>query len=359
MSGLLYFSLMRNLLIFALILMAATACNNTTKPVPKQLKLEGKTMGTTYHVTYTDSAGNNYQSAIDSVLVQVNQQMSTYISTSEISLFNQVSDTISKTMVTGGFMETFDIAATIHSTTGGAFDPTVMPLVNAYGFGYEKMAQIDSSYIDSLMGFVGFDKMYQLWIVDPVTLTEKLELRKLDPRVQLDLSAIAKGYGVDVVALLLNSYGVESYMVEIGGEVRTKGINIQGKPWSIGIDSPSESNKFNHKLKAIVQLSDKAMATSGNYRNYKEQNEVKFVHTIDPKTGWPKISNTLSVSVIANDCATADGYATAFMVIGVEKGLALADSLSNLEAYFIYVDSTSTMQTAATSGFAKIVEELE
>lgn len=341
-------------------LLVATACNNTIKPAPKQLKLEGKTMGTTYHVTYTDSAGVNYQSAIDSLLVQVNKEMSTYIPTSEISTFNQLNDTITYIIPSEGFKSVLILADEINNKSHGSFDPTVMPLVNAYGFGYEKMAQVDSALVDSLMQFVGlYDHIEYLWIVDAVSFSEELNLRKLDTRTQIDLSAIAKGYGVDVVAILLDSMGVDSYMVEIGGEVRTKGLNIQGKPWSIGIDRPSEENQFNHKLQAIVKLSNKAMATSGNYRNYKEQDGVKFVHTIDPTTGWPKISNTLSVSVIADDCATADGYATAFMVMGVEKGLLLADSLKELEAYFIYVDSVGAMKSASTEGFAKIMEELE
>lgn len=360
MLSLLYFSHMKNLLTFVIMLLVATACNNMTKPVPKQFKLEGKTMGTTYHVTYTDSAGNNYQAAIDSVLVEVNQAMSTYIPTSEISRFNQLNDTTTYVNPSRGFESVLVLADDVYKKSRGAFDPTVMPLVNAYGFGYEKMAQVDSVLVDSLMQFVGLnDHISYLWAIDPVSLSKGLRIRKLDHRTQLDLSAIAKGYGVDVVAILLDSMGVESYMVEIGGEVRTKGLNIKGKPWSIGIDSPSESNQFDHKLKAIVQLSNKSMATSGNYRNYKEQNGVKFVHTIDPKTGWPKVSNTLSVSVIANDCATADGFATAIMVMGVNKGLKLAGSLPDIEAYIIYVDNNGNMQTIATRGFAEIVEELE
>lgn len=359
MSGLSYFSTMRNLLLLTLNVLIFTACNNTTKHLPKELKLEGATMGTTYHVTYIDSLGVDHQKAIDSVLVEVNQQMSTYIPASEISKFNQLTDTATWTYTVGGFMKTLDLAAQIHDKTQGAFDPTVMPLVNAYGFGYEKMAQIDSALIDSLMAFVGFEKLELLYVIDPKDLKEELGIKKHDVRTKLDLSAIAKGYGVDVVGALLESYGIGNYMVEIGGEVLTKGHNIQDKPWSIGIDKPSRSNQFDHQLQAIVKLNNKAMATSGNYRNYKDQNGVKFVHTIDPKSGWPKISNTLSVSVIADDCATADGYATAFMVMGVDKGLELAESLNELEAYFIYVDSNNTMKTAATTGFAKIVEELK
>lgn len=316
--------------------------------------LEGNTMGTTYHVTYMDSVGNSYQHEIDSILQVVNQSMSTYIPTSSISQFNNM-DSTGSVIVDAHFGKVLELAQQVYWQTEGAFNPTVMPLVNAFGFGFENLGEVDSTVIDSLRQYVAFDSIDLIFVVDPTSLTEQVRVDKVKAGVQLDFSAIAKGYGVDVVGELLESKGVKNYMVEIGGEVRCRGNNIQGNPWRIGIEKPVEGNVGDYEV--VAHLTDVSMATSGNYRNFRVDNGKKYVHTINPVTGWPEMNNTLSVSILAKDCATADAYATAGMVMGVDKAFPMLDSLEGLEAYFIYVDSTGTMQTRATDGYKAVIQD--
>lgn len=344
-------------LLFLPIIALIFACNQPAPKTIQEVKLEGNTMGTTYHITYLDSAGSNYQKEIDSVLVAVNNSMSTYIPTSLISQFNQ-RDSMRQLEVDGHFAKVYNLSRSVYFTTDGSFNPTVMPLVNLFGFGFEKMGEVDSVTVDSLLSLLQFDSIILLTVA-PETPSQKFIIFKKEPHLQLDFSAVAKGYGVDVVGLVLESKGITNYMVEIGGEVRVRGINKAGEKWRIGIDKPSESLGMGHEFEAIIQLDNESMATSGNYRNFKEKDGVKYVHTINPKTGWPEVNNTLSVSVIAKDCATADAYATAFMVMGVDSAyeIALADTL--LEAYFIYSGANGELLTKQTPGLDKKLTTLE
>ncbi len=314
-------------------------------------------MGTTFHITYLDSAGGNYQKEVDSVLIAVNNSMSTYIPTSLISQFNQ-KDSMRQQEVDYHFANVYNLSRSVYFATTGSFNPTVMPLVNLFGFGFEKMGTVDSVTVDSLLTYVQFDSVIMLTI-GAEKVGHKYIVFKSIPSVQVDFSAVAKGYGVDAVGLLLESKGIQNYMVEIGGEVRVRGINNVGEQWRIGIDKPNENLGAEHQFEAVIQLDNESMATSGNYRNYKEKDGVKYVHTINPKTGWPEINNTLSVSVIAKDCATADAYATAFMVMGVNKAyeIALADTL--LEAYFIYSGDNGELLTKQTPGLDKKLMAVE
>lgn len=345
---------MKRSLFFAFAVVLLMVSCQTEQPM-KQLKLEGPTMGTSYHITYMDSLGLDYQQQVDSVLSVVNQSMSTYIPTSLISQFNQM-DSTGSVMVDEHFGLVMELAQQVYWKSDGAFDPTVMPLVNAFGFGFENLEQVDSVLIDSLKGFVAFDSVDLIYIVDPKTLTEVVRIDKKKTGIQLDFSAIAKGYGVDAVGRLLESKGVTNYMVEIGGEVRCRGNNIQGKPWRIGVEKPVEGNAGDYEV--IANLTNISMATSGNYRNYRVSNGQKYVHTINPKTGWPEMNNTLSVSILAEDCATADAYATAGMVMGVDKAFPMISELEGVEAYFIYADSTGEMQTLATAGFKQVLTDI-
>ena len=250
--------------------------------------------------------------------------------------------------------------------TEQAFDPTVMPLVRAWGFGGEGGAFLDSAQVDSLKGLVDFLSIR----FQPITIREKFEhsniteageelkVKKTRAEVQLDFSAIAKGYGVDVTSELLEHYGVKEYMVEIGGEVYAKGVSSKGNAWRLGINTPVEDLQKQQQQKAIIKLQNEALATSGNYRNFKVVDGHKIVHTINPKTGYPEISNTLSVSVVAPKCATADAYATAFMVLGYEKGLAIAEDLEDVEALFIYSDEQGNFQTVSTAGLKEDLQVL-
>jgi thiamine biosynthesis lipoprotein len=231
-----------------------------------------------------------------------------------------------------------------------------MPLVKYWGFGPDKLIRehINQSEIDSLLNFVGFEKFN--W----TNLNGNLCVKKSFPQTSIDLNAIAPGYGVDIVAKLLQKLGAQNYMIEIGGEVIAKGYNLDNEVWKIGIDQPiSGEDLENRKLQAIVQLKDKALATSGNYRNFHNVNGEIVGHTINPNTGRPEINNLLSVTVITNDCATADGLATGFMAMGYEAASKIANDIEGVYAYFIYLDENKNIQTNYTEGFKDILVPLK
>lgn len=241
------------------------------------------------------------------------------------------------------FMEVFDKAMEVSRMSEGKFDITVSPLINAWGFGFKNMDSITPEIIDSLKEFVGYDK---------IRIDSEGNVIKSDPRVQLNTSAISKGYSCDLVARLFDSYGIENYMVEIGGEVVAKGVNDKGVCWRIGLDKPVDDNTgMQHELQTILSLCDKSLATSGNYRNYYLKNGKKYAHTIDPQTGYPSEQNILGATVIAEDCMTADAYATAFMASGLEKSKEIAQKIPGLHYYFIYVKPDSTLDVAYSKGF--------
>lgn len=283
--------------------------------------------------------------------------MSTYIPTSLISQFNQ-RDSMRQLEVDEHFANVYNLSRDVYFATAGSFNPTVMPLVNLFGFGFEKMGEVDSMKVDSLKNYLAFDSVILLTI-GTENVGKKYIVFKQIANVQLDFSAVAKGYGVDVVGLLLEGKGVKNYMVEIGGEVRVRGINKSNELWRIGIDKPREDLGGGHEFEAIAQLDNESMATSGNYRNFKEKDGVKYVHTINPKTGWPEVNNTLSVSVIAKDCATADAYATAFMVMGVDSAFKVAAGNPELEAYFIYSDTNGNLLTKQTKALDNKLTEVK
>jgi thiamine biosynthesis lipoprotein len=234
----------------------------------------------------------------------------------------------------------------ISKLTDGAFDLTVAPVVNAWGFGFDESKKADSALIDSLMHFVGYEK---------VVLKNKKIIKQFTGTM-LDASAVAKGQGVDVAANYLEKQGIQNYMVEIGGEVRVKGINASGSLWKIGIDKPIEDpTASNRELQDVILLTNKSMATSGNYRQFYEKDGVIYSHTINPKTGYPARNSLLSTSVIADDCMTADAFATAFMVMGIDKSIALSKELDYLDVYFIYADSLNTLQVYASEPFKNLI----
>ena len=241
------------------------------------------------------------------------------------------------------FMEVFNKATEVSRMTEGKFDITASPLIDAWGFGFRNMESITPEIIDSLKEFVGYDK---IWIDSDGNVV------KSDPRVQLNTSAISKGYSCDLVAQLLDSYGVENYMIEIGGEIVTKGLNDKGVCWRIGVDKPiDDSTGMQHELQTILSLCDKSLATSGNYRNFYVKEGKKYAHTIDPQTGYPSEQDILGATVIAEDCMTADAYATAFMASGLEKSREIARKIPGLHYYFIYVKPDSTLDIAYSEGF--------
>lgn len=304
---------------------------------PQSIKLSGAVFGTSYNIQYFDKANNNYQKQIDSLFDEVNQSMSTYIPTSKISRINKGENV----EVDHHFKTVFRAAKYIYRKTEGAFDPTIGAVVNAWDFGPEgAIEKVDSIAIDSLMKHVGFNRM---------GLKNNKIVKKNNS--YLDLNAIAKGYGVDVISKFLENKGVKDYLVEIGGEIRTKGINVEKNlAWTIGIDDPNFNGEQSYSK--ILALKDEAMATSGTYRKFKtDEDGNRYAHIIDTKTGYPTKTNILSVSVIANDCVTADGYATAFQAMGIEKVKDFLKRHPELKVYFIYEDEDNVVKTLNLNEF--------
>ncbi len=307
----------------------------------KEILISGSTMGTTYNVKYIASDGADLHHEIDSLLLEVNQALSTYIPDSEISRFNRGDRIIFES----AHLPTILRASTeIYQQTGGAFNPAVMTLVNAWGFGPEGHKTPDSTTVDSLLSTVDF----------PSVKYNSVEAKKTKLGVQLDFSAIAKGYGVDVIAQYLQLVGIQNYMVDIGGEVICKGVNQQDQIWRIGINKPYEEAPLD-SWAAVVQLKDRAIATSGNYRNYYVKDGVKYAHTIDPVSGYPVQHSLLSASVFSYSCMVADAYATGFMVMGLENAIRLVEQMSNLEAVLIYNNRDGEMQTFISEGIKDFV----
>jgi thiamine biosynthesis lipoprotein len=303
---------------------------------------EGKVFGTFYHFVYDGGAGDKHDE-IKALLESFNKSLSTYDTLSTISRFNRGEKDV---VADPYFTRVFNTAAEVSEKSNGAFDMTVAPLVNAWGFGFSKMDQVTDQVIDSLKQFVG---MQYVSIKNGFVVSTKTG-------VMLDASAIAKGYGVDVVAEFLKDKGVSNYMVEIGGEVVTAGVNPKGNLWRIGIDKPVDDPMvINRELQLIIQISGKGLATSGNYRNFYVKDGKKFAHTINPKTGYPVQHSLLSASIIANDCMTADAYATACMVIGLDESMALIESLPGIEGCFIY-QTDSILEVKYTSGFGQFID---
>lgn len=306
------------------------------------VQIEGQTMGTTYHITYFDAKQRNLKDQIDSVLIVFNNSLNTYLPNSEITGFNTGRSLKFRLPF---FLPVLEKSKEITEASAGAFDPTVMPLVNAWGFGPGKKMSPDSVQIDSIKEFVGFNKIHfsadSLW--------------KDDNRVQLDFSAIAKGYGVDVVANFIKSQGIENVFVEIGGEITTSGKNLKlDRPWEAGILDPN-STYADQSYKAYVMLKNKAMATSGNYFNYYEENGKKYSHTIDPASGYTIQQEILSASVFAEDCMTADGWATACMVMGHKKAIEVLKNHPELDAFLIYTEGDK-VASFATEGIKPLLK---
>lgn len=313
----------------------------------------GQTMGTTYSIKFA-SDHSIKQSSINQLLEEINLEVSTYIDSSFIRQFNDSKGGIPFKFSTGGqdrspehFAVNFRAAKQIYQSSNGTFDPTVMPLVNYWGFGYtprNSFSHIDSLAIDSILSFVGFQSIL-LKEIDG-----ELYLLKPKKNVALDFSAIAKGYGVDAVAELLEDQGVKDYLVEIGGELKAKGLNQNSELWRVGINRPVEGAPLDD-IKVYLELDNEALASSGNYRNYYDAAGVRFSHTINPLSGYPERSNLLSVSIIARDCIMADACATACMVMGLDKAVEWIDSLEGVEGCLIYLNNDRDLEVLSTAGF--------
>ena len=324
-------------IIFLLFLIAATAMI-LTKNAPYHTN-EGRIFGTSYRITYKHK--DNIEKEIKETLQQVDNSLSPFNKNSTITKINNNESDEPDDM----FLYIFGMAQEVSEKTGGTFDITVAPLVNAWGFGFKQGITPDSLTIDSLRNYTGYRKIA---IVDG-------KVKKQHPETMLNCSAIAKGYGCDAVARTLQSKGIEDYMIEIGGEVVLKGKNKKSAPWVIGINKPSEDGS--NELQTVLQLTDCSMATSGNYRNFRFIDGKKVSHTIDPLTGYPANHSLLSATVIADECAYADALATAFMVMGKDRAMEYCTANPDIEAYFIYADDNGSMKTVSTKGFNRYIRK--
>lgn len=309
------------------------------------VKIEGEAQGTTYHITYFDTQNRNLQPEIDQILKDFDFSVSTYIPNSIISRINSNEKNV---VVDKYFKACFKKAKEVWKNTNGAFDPTVYPLVNAWGFGPGRKQKIEKTKIDSILKFVGF----QLIELKGNTVVKK------DPRVALDFNAFAQGYSVDVVSEFLNSKGISAYIVEIGGEVYAKGRKPDGKYWTIGIEKPIDNKETENPFKAIVKLENLAIATSGNYRRFIIEDGVKYVHHIDPKTGYPTKNNLLSASLFAKECISSDANATGVLVLGLENAKLFLKKHPELQAYLIYSDEKGNYKVYETPGLKSIVSDI-
>ena len=298
----------------------------------------GFVFGTVYKITY--QCKDDLKPEIEAELKRFDQSLSPFNDSSVISRVNR-----NEELVTDSFFQTcFNRSMEISRETEGAFDITVAPLANAWGFGFKKGTFPDSLMIDSLLQFTGYEKVK----------LENGKVIKQDPRTMLSCSAVAKGYSVDVVAHLLDRKGIKNYMVDIGGEVVVKGKNATGDLWRIGINKPyDDSLAVKQDIQTILNLTDVGMATSGNYRNYYYKDGKKYAHTIDPRTGYPVQHSILSSTVVAEDCMTADALATSFMVMGLEEAEKFCKANPMIDAYFIYSGENGEFKTYYTDGMKR------
>lgn len=309
-----------------------------------ELRLEGRTMGTTWHVTLVGhGSAADMQAKVDRRLEEVNQRLSTYREDSEISRFNRFSRVGEEFPISGDFLRVMKVAARVFELSGGAWDGTVMPLVDLWGFG--PAGPVDEppgeEKIASSLAAVGFAK---------IEIRDSGALVKRDPSVTLDLASIAKGYGVDQVAELVRREGFTDFIVEVGGEVRAGGARRDGRPWRVGINRP-RADAAPDEVYRVAFLGDEAFATSGDYRNYFARDGVRYSHIIDPRTGRPVTNRVVSVSIRAPDCTLADGLATAVMVMGAEAGLALVERLDDVEGFVVVETPEGGLQDRPSTGF--------
>jgi len=333
----------RILTLFVYLLAVVSGCTTSCKQ-HAYLYNDGKVFGTVYHIVYQHPSGKDLHTEIDAELARLNRIFSTFDTTSQISMVN----TNRSVELDSLFVNCFNRALEISELSEGAFDITVAPLVTAWGFGFRHREDITPALIDSLLQLTGYRKVR----------LEGGRIVKENPAVMLDMSAIAKGYACDILGNFLADRGCTNYMVEIGGEVVARGVNARGTPWSIGISKPEETAFYEgQELEAIVHLSDRALATSGNYRNFYEEGGKRYAHTIDPATGYPVQHSLLSATVLASDCMTADALATAFMVLGPEKSVALSKSLPGVEVFFICSDESGFNKIYMSEDFSAFLAE--
>jgi thiamine biosynthesis lipoprotein len=331
--------------IIFILLLWSISCSNQ----PSQIELSGLTMGTTYNIKIIPEKDSILSTKlikqkIDSVLISVNYQMSTYLFDSEITQFNNHESTTSFT-VSNDFSLVVERALHWSKLTDGAFDITIVPLLYLWGFGPGQASELGDIFpeehaVQKRRTHVGYEKLT----------TNKYYLQKKDPFIKIDLNAIAKGFGVDAVYSFLESIGMNNIMVEIGGEVRTKGENRQNEPWMIAVETPDLESTGSKTISWALPLESKAMATSGDYRNYYEIDGIRYSHEIDPRTGYPAQTGVTSATVVATNCMDADALATALIIMGAESGLQFIEKLDGVEAFLILRNGNDNYRTIKSSG---------
>lgn len=314
-----------------------------TGPLHK-VSFTGQTQGTYYAITYFDRDARNYQRQVDSILHAFDKSVSMW---DTISIISRLNNGDANVVPDFWFTDIYNKALKVSEETGGAFDFTVGPLVSAWGFGFKGKINMDKTKVDSLLQFVGYRK---------VSLDASGKIYR-PAGVKFDFNAIAQGYAVDLIGTYLFQKGITNYLVDIGGEVLGRGRKPDGTVWVVGIENPSADSISESTVNSMVRLTDMAVSTSGSYRKYRVENGLRYSHTIDPHTGYPVTHSLLSVTVLAPDCATADAYATAFMVMGLDKAKDFLEHHPGLEAYFIIPEEGGIYSTYATKGFKEIVVE--
>jgi FAD:protein FMN transferase len=332
----------RYIIVIALFLLTFSSCKETGT----YDNFAGFVQGTTYSMVFENNGKLNPQNLkleVEKILHDFDLSLSLYVDSSILSKVNRNEDVIPDEY----FLEAFKRSAEIAEMTNGAFDITVGPFVKAWGFGPDSQKNFSEIKRDSLMKLVGMDKVK---IKDGRVI-------KTDPGINLDFNAIAQGYSVDIISNYFNCKGIKSYLIEIGGEVRVKG-DKHGVLWRIGIDRPEDNNNTpGNDLQAVISLKDRSLATSGNYRKFYVENGIKYSHTIDPRTGYPARNQLLSATIIANDCATADGIATACMVVGKEKTIEFLGFHPEFDAFLVYSDDSGDYRIWTTENLKRFISE--
>ena len=313
------------------------SCNR----VSQKMVLQGEAQGSYYAVTYYDEQGRNFQQEIDSIFHAVDVSVNLWVDTSVISKVNRNEEVKLDSI----FVDNFRIAQEAASLSDGYFDPTISPIVAAWGFSYKHGDTITPQLIDSLKQLVDYRNIR----------IDEGKVVKANPAMTLDFNAIAQGYTSDLIASFLDSRGIKNYLVDTGGEIMARGEKPNGQPWIVGIEKPADNWDSEQVVHTRIALRDKGLVTSGSTRKYVERNGKRYSHCIDPKTGYPVEHNVLSVTVLAENSVWADALASICMVMGMEKSLPLIESIDGVEAYYIYVNEQNALETFATDGFAKLV----
>ena len=328
---------MKKTIIFVIGLLVLSSCGTQ----PEKIVLQGLAQGSYYAVTYYDEQGRDFQHDIDSIFLAVDMSVNLWEKNSVISKVNRNEEVVLDDI----FIDNFNIAQEAAKLSDGYFDPTISPIVAAWGFSNKTGDTITPQLIDSLKQLVDYRNIR----------IENGKVIKEHPDMKLDFNAIAQGYTSDMIAAFLDSKGIKNYLVDTGGEIMAKGAKPNGKPWIVGIEKPADSWDSEQVVQTRLALRDKGLVTSGSTRKYVERDGKRYSHCIDPNTGYPVEHQLLSATVLAESSVWADALASICMVMGMEKSLPIIESLDGVEAYYIYVNDDNELETCSTEGFKALI----